>query len=77
MAFSLLDDEETALPGDQTQVLVLETAPNTTEPVVYLRGPNWNATSISYTKRYENINVQAINRVRLWFLQHPRKLVVA
>jgi hypothetical protein len=41
----------------------LETAPNTTEPVVYIRGTNWNATSISYTKRYENVHIQAINRV--------------
>ena len=70
VAFTLLDDENTSLPGDQTQVLVLETAPNTTEPVVYIRGPNWNATSISYTKRYENINVQAISRVRPHTSQH-------
>lgn len=32
---------------------------------MYIRGTNWNATSISYTKNYENINIQAINRVRL------------
>lgn len=63
MVFSLLDDQETTLPDGQTQVLVLETAPNTTEPVVYIRGTDWNATTITYTKRYENINVQAINRV--------------
>jgi hypothetical protein len=31
--------------------------------VVYIRGTNWNATSISYTKKYENVNIQAINRV--------------
>lgn len=63
VVFSLLDDEETQLPGDQTQVLVLETAPNTTEPVVYVRGTDWNATSVTFTKRYENVNIQAINRV--------------
>jgi len=56
-------NSDTSLPQGQTQVLALETAPNTTEPVVYIRGTNWNATSISYTKRYENVNIQAINRV--------------
>lgn len=73
VAFTLLDDEDTTLPGDQTQVLVLETAPNTTEPVVYMRGTNWNATSISYTKRYENINIQAIDRVSLYHLSEEER----
>lgn len=61
--FSLLDDADTLLPEGQTQVCVLETAPNTTETTVFIRGPDWNATSISFTKNYQNINVQAIDRV--------------
>lgn len=65
ISFTLLKNRDTLLPPGQTQVLALETAPNTTEPVVYIRGTNWNATSISYTKRYENVNIQAINRVSL------------
>jgi hypothetical protein len=63
ISFTLLKNRDTLLPQGQTQVLALETAPNTTEPVVYIRGTNWNATSISYTKRYENVHIQAINRV--------------
>jgi hypothetical protein len=65
ISFTLLKNRDTFLPQGQTQVLALETAPNTTttEPVVYIRGTNRNATSISYTKRYENVHIQAINRV--------------
>jgi hypothetical protein len=63
IAFTLLANSDTLLPQGQTQVLALETAPNTTETSVYIRGTNWNASSIGYTKKYENVNVQAINRV--------------
>jgi hypothetical protein len=67
VTFSLLDEVD--LPGPQTQVIVLESAPNTTDPVVLIRGDDWNATSIGRTSRYSNLNLQPIDRVSNRYVQ--------
>lgn len=72
IALTALKTDEMKLPGDQTQVIVLETAPNATdggEPPILIRGDTYNATSVGKESVYENLNIQPIDKVSLLIRQ--------
>ncbi|WVF66112.1 hypothetical protein IAT40_000851 [Kwoniella sp. CBS 6097] len=67
IAFTELRSPTVDLPGDQTQVMVLQTAedPATGESVqgeVLIRGDNWNASSVGQQFVYENLYIQPIDK---------------
>ncbi|WWC85882.1 uncharacterized protein L201_000749 [Kwoniella dendrophila CBS 6074] len=68
IAFTELRTPTIDLPGDQTQVIVLETAVNQTtgqdvnDGSVLVRGDNWNATSSGNQFIYENLFIQPIDK---------------
>ncbi|WVQ93742.1 hypothetical protein IAU59_000819 [Kwoniella sp. CBS 9459] len=67
IAFTELRSPTVDLPGDQTQVMVLQTAedPATGESVqgdVLIRGDSWNASSIGEQFVYENLYIQPIDK---------------
>ncbi|WWC58206.1 uncharacterized protein I303_100742 [Kwoniella dejecticola CBS 10117] len=68
IAFTELRSPTVDFPGDQTQVIVLETAVNATtgqdvnDGSVLVRGDNWNATSAGDQFTYENLYIQPIDK---------------
>ncbi|WVW81884.1 hypothetical protein I302_103883 [Kwoniella bestiolae CBS 10118] len=68
IAFTELRSPTVDLPGDQTQVIVLETAVNATtgqdvnDGSVLVRGDNWNATSAGEQFVYENLHIQPVDK---------------
>ncbi|WRT63765.1 uncharacterized protein IL334_000690 [Kwoniella shivajii] len=68
IAFTELRSPTVDLPGDQTQVIVLETAVNSTtgdnanNGDVLVRGDSWNATSLGDQFVYENLFIQPIDK---------------
>ncbi|WWC66775.1 uncharacterized protein I206_100680 [Kwoniella pini CBS 10737] len=69
IAFTELRSPTVDLPGDQTQVIVLETAVNATtgqevnDGSVLIRGDNWNATSSGDQFTYENLFIQPMDKI--------------
>ncbi|WVQ62602.1 uncharacterized protein L199_000748 [Kwoniella botswanensis] len=69
IAFTELRSPTVDLPGDQTQVIVLETAVNATtgqdvnDGTVLVRGDNWNATSAGDQFVYSNLHIQPIDKI--------------
>jgi hypothetical protein len=67
IALTALRTDDMQLPGDQTQVLVLETAPeapvSSNATTVLIRGDNWNATNVGAQQDYENLHVWPIDKV--------------
>ncbi|OCF45154.1 hypothetical protein I317_00956 [Kwoniella heveanensis CBS 569] len=71
IAFTELRSPTVDLPGDQTQVMVLQTAEDPTtggsiQGEVLIRGDNWNASSVGQQFVYENLYIQPIDKVSGW-----------
>ncbi|TYJ54893.1 hypothetical protein B9479_004401 [Cryptococcus floricola] len=69
VAFTRLHSSTILLPGEQAQVIVLETAADRSVPQpwdntsILIRGDTWNATSQGNQFSYENLYVQPIDRI--------------
>ncbi|OCF36204.1 hypothetical protein I316_02077 [Kwoniella heveanensis BCC8398] len=68
IAFTELRSPTVDLPGDQTQVMVLQTAEDPTtggsiQGEVLIRGDNWNASSVGQQFVYENLYIQPIDKI--------------
>lgn len=79
IALTALKTDDMKLPGEQTQVIVLETAPNATvgegeTPTILIRGDTYNATSVGQQAVYENLLIQPIDKVsrRIYALDEVR-----
>jgi hypothetical protein len=69
IALTALRTPEILLPGNQTQVVVLETSPNTTadapanETTILIRQASDNVTSTGPAIAYENLIIQRVDSV--------------
>ncbi|WWD22476.1 hypothetical protein CI109_106969 [Kwoniella shandongensis] len=68
IAFTELRSPTIDLPGDQTQVIVLQTAENATtgaspdNTTILIRGDSWNATSAGAQFTYKNLFIQPVDK---------------
>ena len=87
IALTELRDPDVLLPGDQPQVIVLETADttdivgNTTSGIaantttILIRGADYNATSVERVITCANLYIQPIDQVRRYFAKASDDLI--